>query len=154
MPGVATADLTLSDQLERRRQDVAALWDLRDELVLIGAGEPVPVPGRGDRTYRFRAHSEYFYLTDRERPGGVLAFDPDSGWSDFVVPVSRDERLWEGASPEGVTGASVAELEGWLERRGGRPVACLGVAPHAVAADADLTGRLRRDLNRVRRRKD
>jgi hypothetical protein len=35
--------------------------------VLIGAGAPVPVPGRRDRTYPFRAHSEYLYLTDRER---------------------------------------------------------------------------------------
>jgi hypothetical protein len=26
-----------------------------------------------------RAHSEYFYLTDRERPGGVLAFDGHEG---------------------------------------------------------------------------
>jgi hypothetical protein len=37
--------------------------------VLIGAGNKIPVPGRGDRTYAFRAHSEYLYLTDRERQG-------------------------------------------------------------------------------------
>ena len=56
---------------------MGALWPA-DTVVLIGAGTAVPVPGRGDRTYPFRAHSEYFYLTDRERPGGVLAFDPDA----------------------------------------------------------------------------
>jgi hypothetical protein len=49
-------------------------WDLDDAFVLIGAGEPIPVPGRYDRTYPFRAHSEYLYLTDREGPGGLLAF--------------------------------------------------------------------------------
>ena len=50
--------------------------NLDDEVVLIGAGELILVPGRADRIYFFRSHSEYFYLTDRERPGGVLAFDP------------------------------------------------------------------------------
>src|ERR671933_2081059 len=87
-------------QLERRRRAAAERWELQNEVVLIAAGEPVPVPGRGDRTYPFRSHSEYLYLTDRERPDGVLAFDPQEGWVDFVVPVTRDERLWEGA-PEG-----------------------------------------------------
>jgi hypothetical protein len=66
----------VAEYLERRRQATAAAWDLRDEVVLVAAGEPVPVPGRGDRTYPFRAHAEYLYLTDRERPGGVLCLDP------------------------------------------------------------------------------
>src|ERR671922_2893570 len=95
-----TASETLGEvrqQLDRRRRAAAAAWNLTDEVVLIGAGEPLPVPGRDDRTYPFRSHSEYFYLTDRERPGGVLAFDSVDGWVDFVVPVTRDERLWEGA---------------------------------------------------------
>src|SRR5512133_2077671 len=87
----------VASQLDRRRRLLAAAWDLRDEIVLVGAGERIPVPGRGDRTYPFRAHSEYLYLTDRERPGGVLAFDSHDGWVDFVTPVTRDERLWEGA---------------------------------------------------------
>ena len=56
-----------------------AEWGLVDEIVLIGAGDPIGVPGRGDRTYPFHAHSEYYYLTDRNRPGGVLAFDPAGG---------------------------------------------------------------------------
>src|SRR5579862_2798712 len=88
--------------LERRRRTAAETWNLGDEVVLIGAGVPVPVPGRGDRIYPFRAHSEYLYLTDRERPGGVLAFDPQTGWSDFVVPVSREETVWEGIDPDSV----------------------------------------------------
>jgi hypothetical protein len=47
--------------------------------------------------YPFSAHSESPYLTDRERPGGVLAFDGQEGWVDFVTEVTRGERLWEGA---------------------------------------------------------
>ena len=54
--------------------------------MLVGAGDRIPVPGRGDLTYPFRAHSEYLYLTDRERPGGVLAFDPHEGWVYFARP--------------------------------------------------------------------
>ena len=117
----------IASQIDRRRRAVAERWNLGTEAVLIGAGEPIPVPGRGDRAYPFRAHSEYFYLTDRERAGGVLAFDAEEGWIDFVRPVSREERLWEGAPrtarPEGV---DIAALEGWLARREGRPLVNLG----------------------------
>ena len=43
------------------------------------------LPGRADITYRFHAHLGVLYLTDRERPDGVLAFDPAEGWVDFVT---------------------------------------------------------------------
>jgi Xaa-Pro aminopeptidase len=142
----------VAEQLERRRRAVAADWNLSREVVLIGAGEPLPVPGRGDVTFQFRSHSEYLYLTDRERPGGVLVFDPDEGWVDFVVPVTRDEMLWEGAQEEHGEGVPIAQLADWLAQRRDRPVACLG-APITEADDA-LTTELRRGLNRVRRRKD
>jgi hypothetical protein len=76
-------------QLARRRLALADACNLRDEIVLIGAGSPVAMPGRRDRTYPFHAHLEYLYLTDRERPGGVLAYDSDDGWIEFVTPVTR-----------------------------------------------------------------
>src|SRR5689334_18088622 len=152
----------VSSQLQRRRQAVAERWNLGEQAVLIGAGEPVPIPGRGDRTYPFRAHSEYFYLTDRERPGGVLAYDPAEGWVDFVRPVSREELLWEGAPADGQAGVALDELQAWLARHNGRPVANLGAPVPAVAsasapapeAEAGLTAELRRGLNHVRRQKD
>ncbi|MGN6871975.1 MAG: aminopeptidase P N-terminal domain-containing protein [Solirubrobacteraceae bacterium] len=149
----------LSSQLERRRQAVAERWNLGDQAVVIGAGEPIPIPGRGDRTYPFRAHSEYFYLTDRERPGGVLAYDPDEGWIDFVRSVSRDELLWEGSPVDGQPGVALDELEAWLDRRQGRTVANLGAPVPGVGGvleqtASDLTAELRRDLNHVRRQKD
>ena len=123
--------------------------------MLVGAGERIPVPGRGDRTYPFRVHSEYLYLTDRERPGGVLAFDPHEGWVDFVVPVTREERLWEGSGGRRPPGrAAAAQLEAWLEQRGGRPVAVLGAPLPDVASDARLEADLRHSLNHVRRQKD
>ena len=144
----------VAQQLERRRRAVAEDWNLGGEVVLVGAGVPVPVPGRGDLTYPFRAHSEYFYLTDRERPGGVLAYDPAEGWVDFVEPVTREEMLWEGASEEDGEGVPLAELAGWIAARGDRPVAGLGAPVQEVAPDDELTAELRRGLNRVRRQKD
>jgi Xaa-Pro aminopeptidase len=145
---------SIAGQLERRRRAITDGWDLRDEVVLIGAGERVSVPGRADRTYPFRSHSEYLYLTDRERPGGVLAFDPHEGWVDFVTAVTRDERLWEGARGDEQEGRPASELEGWLEERRGRRVACLGAPVGCGAADAELESDLRYALNHVRRQKD
>jgi Xaa-Pro aminopeptidase len=122
---------------------------------VIGAGVPVAVPGRGDRTYPFRSHSEYFYLTDRERPGGALAFDPTDGWVDFVVPISREERLWGSLAPAAADeGRPIGELEAWLQARRGRPIACLGNPLPEVRPDADLETRLRATLNEIRREKD
>ena len=124
--------------IERRRAAAAAAWDVGDAVVLVAAGDEIPVPGRGDRTYPFRAHSEYLYLTDRERPGGVLAFDPGEGWIEFVVPVTAEELLWTGLEgdregvPEGTRPRD--ELEGWLA---GRPVRRLGATddPDDAAAE-------------------
>jgi Xaa-Pro aminopeptidase len=152
------SDPAIVAQLRRRRAAAAAAWDLTDEIVLIGAGEPVPVPGRYDRTYPFRAHSEYFYLTDRERPGGVLAFDPGEGWTEFVAPVTREELLWsaveglEEGVPDGTR--SVTELSEWLEARRGRRWGCLGAPAPGVSSNAELDEELRYALTQVRRQKD
>jgi Xaa-Pro aminopeptidase len=144
-----------SRQLGRRRQAVAERWDLGDQTVVIGAGEPVPIPGRGDRIYPFRAHSEYFYLTDQERPGGVLAYDPAEGWVDFVRPVSREELLWEGVPAGGQAGVALDEFDAWLSQRNRRTVANLGAPlPGLDQIARNLTAELRRGLNHVRRQKD
>ncbi|HEV3478369.1 MAG TPA: aminopeptidase P family protein [Gaiellaceae bacterium] len=151
-------DPAIVAQLTRRRSAAAAAWDLKDEFVLIGAGEPVPVPGRYDLTYPFRAHSEYLYLTDRERAGGVLAFDPAEGWTEFVVPVTGEELLWSGVDglEEGVPDGtrSVTELTEWLEPRRDRRCGCLGAHMPGVSSDAELEEELRYALTQVRRRKD
>ena len=70
--------------IEKRREAAAAAWDLRDEIVLIGAGHEATMPGRGDQVHPFRGHPEYVWLTDRERPFRILAFDPGQGWTDFA----------------------------------------------------------------------
>ncbi len=147
-----------AEEIERRlgdrRSAAARSWDLTEAIVLIGAGDPIHVPGRGDPTYPFVAHSEYFYLTDRNRPGGVLAFDPAEGWTDFVAPVTEADRLWSGATLDEPQAQITAGLADWLARRPQRPIAYLGVAPDGVHDDGELTARLRFALSKVRRIKD
>ncbi len=148
------AQTEITRQLVRRRSACADAWNLTGQIVLIGAGDLITVPGRGDLTYPFRAHSEYYYLTDRNRPGGVLTFDPQEGWSDFVAPITAEDRLWSGApaaDPEGPTTAGLAE---WLAARAERPIAWLGSAPTGARSDAGLARRLRFALSAVRRLKD
>ncbi len=134
--------------LERRRTAAAAAWNLDGGVVLVAAGDEIPVPGRGDRTYPFRAHSEYLYLADRERPGSVMAYAPADGWVEFVAPVTADELLWTGleGDREGVPDGTrpLGELDSWV---GGRTVRRLG-----AAADTDVE--LRDALIHVRRPKD
>lgn len=141
-------------QLRRRRTAAAEAWNLTDQIVLIGAGDPIPVPGRGDLTYPFRAHTEYYYLTDRDRPGAVLAFDPQEGWLHFTPPATAAARLWLGVPGDGPEGPTTEELADWLGKRAARPLACLGVPLADVAFDAELSHELRSALDRVRRPKD
>ena len=154
MSAPISVDSELAAQIERRRRAVAERWNVGSEVVVIGAGEPVHIPGRADRTYQFRSHSEYFYLTDRERPGGVLAFDADGGWVDFVMPVSREELVWEGAPVDTQDGVPADELGSWLAGRRGRPIVNLGAPIAGVGSDEELGAEFRRHLNYVRRPKD
>lgn len=144
----------VAEQLRRRRSAAADQWNLDDQVVLIGAGDPIPIPGRGDLTYPFQAHSEYYYLTDRNLPGGVLAFDPKEGWRDFLAPISATERLWLGLAPGEGDEPTTDELPEWLKLRSGRTMAGLGVPPQDVSYDEGLSEELQLGLSRVRRPKD
>ena len=147
------SDDAVTKAIERRRRAIEAEWNELGAVVLIGAGDPIPIPGRADRVYPFLAHSEYFYLTDRQRPGAVLAYDPQEGWSEFVPVIGADERLWSGdVSDE--AGTPVSELGPWLEKRRGRRVAQLGAPIPNAPSDAAVAGELRTRMDRVRRRKD
>ncbi len=148
------ADADIATQLTRRRDALASAWRDAGGVVLIGAGTPINRPGRDDLTYLFEAHSEYLYLTDRNAPGGVLAFHPDDGWVDFTAPITVDDRLWSGAPDEDPTGPTTAELDGWLSARSGAPVIWLGSPPAGATHDPERAQELRYSLAAVRRRKD
>ena len=146
----------MSTFLSDRRARIAAALDLGDALLLVGAGEPVPLPEGSDQAYPFRAHAEYYYLAAQECPGGVVAFDPRdgerAGWVSFVPDVTEGERVWEGRAQ--LPGASVATLEPWLTTRRGRPIVMLGAPLRGLPADETRTLRAREQLLHARRTKD
>lgn len=93
-------NLFSTECLQRRQARVAKALDslLKDsDLLLTFCGEPVTKPGGLDQTYLFLPHPEYFWLTGHRRPGGVMAYSKRDGWIEFQRPISRDERVWEGA---------------------------------------------------------
>ena len=142
----------MTDHRDSRRARAAAAWGLTDEIVLVGAGDLIPIPGHADQLYPFRAHAEYFWLADRERPGCVLAFDPRDGWTDFVPRVTEQQRVWAGGSVSD-EGVPLTGLEAWLNVRAGRTTAMLG-CPVEAEAEKDLTDALRAKLTHARRAKD
>lgn len=142
----------MATYIEQRRERVAALWALTDEVILVGAGEPLSIPGGQDQTYPFLAHQEYVWLTDRDVAGAVTAYDPKEGWVDFVPVVTEAERVWEGK--EQSPGVPLAELPAWLAARRGRPVVNLGSPLPVASAGGARTEELRAALSHARRPKD
>ncbi len=142
----------MSDFLQERRERAAAAWALRDEIVLIGSGPVIHIPGGADQTYPYMAHSEYFWLAGHESPDSVLAFDPGLGWTDFVPTVTQAERVWEGRTQ--ALGTPLHELAGWLAARRGRPVLMLGCGVPGLSGDEVRAAALREQLLHARRRKD
>lgn len=142
--------------LTARRTRLAAALPLGDALLLVGAGEPIPLPEHSDQTYPFRSHADYFYLTGRECAGGIVVFDPREGpvegWADFVPIVTEAERVWEGRAQ--AWGRSLGELAGWLEARSDRPIAFLGSPPREAVVDLELATRVRGAFIHARRPKD
>lgn len=143
----------MNDFLPARRARVAASLQLGEAILLVGAGDPVPLPEGSDQTYPFRAHAEYFYLAGLECAGGVVAFDPrDHAWISFVPEVTEGERVWEGRQQP--PGTPLPELTPWIAARSGRPVVMLGAPFHGVSADEKLTALNRELLRHARRPKD
>lgn len=139
--------------LSQRRARIAAALPLEDAILVVGAGQPVPLPEGSDQTYPFRAHAEYFYLTGLECAGGIVTYDPrDGAWTSFVPEVTEGERVWEGR--EQSPGTLLKEFAPWLAARATRRIAQLGAPVPNVASDVGLTDRVRAALQHARRPKD
>ncbi|MEO1007404.1 MAG: M24 family metallopeptidase [Planctomycetota bacterium] len=142
----------------RRRRIAAALAKKSRELagdgaplpiVLVGAGEMIPVAGAHDRTYPYIAHSHYYYLAEQECPGGVLAIDleeaeAENPWHAFAPEVTDARRTWEGDVEW--EGRPLAEFAAWLAPRvgagRGRAIAALGNPPAGINVSHGVDGPL------------
>ncbi|HWA25556.1 MAG TPA: aminopeptidase P N-terminal domain-containing protein [Lacunisphaera sp.] len=138
-----------------RRARIAKALGLTNEILLIGAGQPVPKPEISDAHLPFIAHQEYYYLTGHaEAIGGILAYDPkggDHGWTSFVPEVSELDRVWEGR--EQLPGELLGKFPAWLAARRGRPVVMLGAAINGLA-DEDRSAEVREKYKHARRAKE
>ncbi len=132
---------------EQRQKRAETAWGTTDDIVLIGAGLPIPIPGGADQCFPYKPHPEYFWLTGRHREGGVMAYDPREGWTLFETPLSEGEQVWGGS--ERPVGRPLQELEEWLKERAGRTIRWLGV-PKEATADEEF----RAILTHARRPKD
>jgi Xaa-Pro aminopeptidase len=148
-------------EYDARRTRIARVLNLSDEIVLVGAGRPVPKPEISDQHLPFVAHQEYYYLTGLDNaPGGIVAYDPkdhptgrgEDGWVSFVPKVTEDERIWEGR--EQLSGQTLDRFETWFAARAGRRVIMLGAPVAGITADARRTAEAREALGHARRLKD
>ncbi len=143
----------MSIDYSARRKRIGRALNLTNEILLVGAGLAQPKPEISDAMLPFIAHQEYYYLTGHaDAPGGVIAFDPQSGWVSFVPEVSEMDRVWDGA--EQLPGEFLSALPAWLAARTDRPVAQLGGPLRGIVSDATATQRVRDALRHARAPKE
>lgn len=126
------------------------------DLVLVFCGEPLQKPGGHDQTYDFLPHPDYLWLTGSRRPFGVSVFTLEEGWIDFVKPISRDEKIWEGGGTV-IPGRAIDELDAWIEKFSAKRTFCIGQKglAHPVKSESDeVLADVQEAFNEVRRIKD
>jgi len=124
--------------IEQRRRRVAELADLTDQIVLVDAGVPIPIPGT-DQYHHSRAHPDFRYLADADIVGATLAHDSSTGeWELFAPQQSVDDRMWHGVLAP--VGRPSDELEDWLQARTGRAIVRLGGARGPDGTHTGTTG--------------
>ncbi|MBL9214605.1 MAG: M24 family metallopeptidase [Opitutaceae bacterium] len=145
------------DLVARRARIAAAVGLSPGEILLVGAGLPVPKPEISDALLPFIAHQEYYYLAGLgDAPGGVMAFDPTAGpgagWTSFVPEITEADRVWEGRTQ--LPGERLAQLPAWLAARRGRRVIMLGAPLPGVAFDERRSAEVRDAYRHARRAKE
>lgn len=127
------------------------------DTVIIMSGQPIQKPGGHDQTYTFLPHPDYFWISGSRRPHGITVYSKDEGWIDFVLPVTRDECIWEGGA-EVISGKDIKEFDQWVSKRNPARFFLLGqmhknfVSQSVVSEDEHLN--VQEALNEVRRIKD
>jgi Xaa-Pro aminopeptidase len=151
---MSAKDIPMPFDFPARRERIVRALGLTDEILLIGAGHPVPKPEISDALLPFIAHQEYYYLTGHaEAIGGILVHDPrTSEWVSFVPEVTEMDRVWEGR--EQLPGELLARFPDWFATRRGRPVVMLGAPIGGIAPDEGRTAAVREAYKHARRPKE
>lgn len=136
-----------------RRTRIGPLLGLTDEILLVGAGSPIPKPEISDAMLPYIAHQEYYYLTGHaDATGGIIAYDPKSGWVSFVPEITEADRVWEGRQQ--LPGELLGKFPAWLAARQGRRIVLLGAPVAGVAFDEQRTAEVREAYKHARRPKE
>jgi len=163
--------------LATRRERIAGIWRLTDQVVLVPSGLPIPIDGT-DQFHPFHAHAEHVYLAGLGTSGQVLAYERESGWTLFARVAGDEERIWMGDTEDlgsirqkcGVDEVrDLATFENWLRARENRPIAILGnedviASPHGyhmngtslarIEVEVPLGVKLQKIVTHQRRSKD
>jgi Xaa-Pro aminopeptidase len=122
---------------------------LKDEdTVLVYSGTPIQKPGGHDQTYPFLPHPDYFWISGSRRPYGVSAYTKTEGWIDFILPVTREEKIWEGGATV-IPGRDLGDFSSWMEKRNSKRVFNL-----TYESDEAEWLQIKETFNRERRKKD
>lgn len=135
---------------ERKRRTALALNTVlkEEDTVIVYSGTPIQKPGGHDQNYYFLPHPDYFWISGSRRPYGVSAYSKTDGWIDFVLPVTREERIWEGGATV-IPGKDLAAFSSWLEKRNTKRVFNL-----TQESDEVEWLQIKETFSRERRRKD
>ncbi len=108
---------------ERKRRTALALNTVLkdDDTVLVYSGTPIQKPGGHDQTYFFLPHPDYFWISGSRRAYGVSAYSKTDGWIDYILPVTRMEKIWEGGA-DVIPGKDLADFSPWMDKRNSKRV--------------------------------
>jgi Xaa-Pro aminopeptidase len=142
------------DYSARRARIAPALGLSTDEILLVGAGTPVPKPEISDALLVFIAHQEYYYLTGHaEATGGIVAYDGRTKtWTSFVPEVTEMDRVWEGKAQ--LPGELLGTFSAWLAAHSGRRIVALGAPVPGVHVDHARSAVVREAYKHARRPKE
>lgn len=128
------------------------------DCVLVFCGGPITKPGGLDQTYPFLPHPSYYWLSGYRRNHGVVFYSPELGWKDFILPVTKDESIWEGMESFSFNGSDVATLSAFLKQHKFKNIIGLGQVSEnssiELSQNASLKISLKEKFDQCRRIKD
>lgn len=145
-----------------RRQRLEPEWKnilSANDCVLVFSGEPITKPGGLDQQYPFMPHPSYFWLSGYRRYFGVVFYSLELGWKDFILPVTKEESIWEGMQPFTFNGLDARTLNDFLRQHKFKNIIALGQVTSTqvdlpLITSSPLFFQLKEKFDQCRRLKD